>query len=76
MTRMADTTEKWLTRKEAAEYLKLGESTLAKLFVSGAGPTAIKIARSVRYATSDLDLWMNSRRRKSTSDPGPANITA
>jgi excisionase family DNA binding protein len=60
----------WLTRKEAASYLKLGESTLAKLFVSGDGPPAIKIGRSVRYAALDLDGWMNSRRRMSTSDTG------
>jgi excisionase family DNA binding protein len=63
-------TETWLTRKQAAAYLKLGESTLAKLFVSGDGPPAIKVGRSVRYASLDLDCWMNSRRRMSTSDMG------
>lgn len=60
----------WLTRKEAASYLRLGESTLAKLFVSGEGPPAIKIGRSIRYALLDLNVWMNSRRRRSTSDTG------
>lgn len=60
----------WLTRKEAAAYLRLGESTLAKLFVSGDGPPAIKVGRSVRYASGDLDAWMGSRRRRSTSDVG------
>jgi excisionase family DNA binding protein len=63
---------KWLTRKEAAAYLRLGESTLAKLFVSGDGPPAIKVGRSVRYAAGDLDAWMGSRRRRSTSDSGSA----
>jgi excisionase family DNA binding protein len=58
----------WLTRKEAANYLRLGESTLAKLFVSGDGPPAIKIGRAVRYSTLDLEAWMSSRRRRSTSD--------
>jgi excisionase family DNA binding protein len=61
---------KWLTRKEAATYLRLGESTLAKLFISGDGPPAIKLGRSVRYASGDLDAWMGSRRRRSTSDAG------
>lgn len=65
-----NTTETWLTRKQAAAYLKVGESTLAKLFVSGDGPPAIKIGRSVRYSTLDLNLWMASRRRASTSDTG------
>jgi excisionase family DNA binding protein len=60
----------WLTRKEAANYLRLGESTLAKLFISGDGPPAIKVGRSVRYALPDLNVWMNSRRRRSTSDTG------
>jgi excisionase family DNA binding protein len=60
----------WLTRKEAAAYLRLGESTLAKLFVAGDGPPAIKVGRSVRYASEDLDTWMGSRRRRSTSDAG------
>jgi excisionase family DNA binding protein len=63
-------TETWLTRKEAAAYLKLGESTLAKLFVSGDGPPAIKIGRSVRYSFVDLNEWMSAKRRKSTSDLG------
>jgi excisionase family DNA binding protein len=61
---------KWLTRKEAATYLRLGESTLAKLFVSGEGPPAIKVGRAVRYSCEDLNRWMISRRRKSTSDDG------
>jgi excisionase family DNA binding protein len=61
---------KWLTRKEAAAYLRLGESTLAKLFVSGDGPLAIKVGRAVRYSSDDLNHWMNGRRRKSTSDTG------
>lgn len=60
----------WLTRKQAAGYLKLGESTLAKLFVSGDGPPAIKIGRSVRYSSIDLNEWMSAKRRKSTSDVG------
>jgi excisionase family DNA binding protein len=60
----------WLTRKEAANYLKLGESTMAKLFVSGDGPPAIKIGRSVRYSSVDLNEWMAAKRRRSTSDTG------
>jgi excisionase family DNA binding protein len=60
--------DSWLTRKQAATYLKLGESTLAKLFVSGGGPPAIKIGRAVRYSILDLDSWMSNHRRRSTSD--------
>ena len=60
----------WMTRKEAASYLRLGESTLAKLFVSGDGPPAMKVGRSVRYSIADLNEWMTAKRRKSTSDTG------
>lgn len=70
LTTSTDQRTNWLTRKEAAEYLKLGESTLAKLFVSGDGPPAIKIGRSVRYSSSDLNQWMAAKRRRSTSDTG------
>jgi hypothetical protein len=45
---------------------------LAKLFVSGVGPPAIKIGRSVRYSSVDLNEWMAAKRRKSTSDTGTA----
>jgi len=62
----------YLTRAEAAAYLKLGISTLAKAFVAGDSPVAIKIGKSVRYARSDLDAWMLARRRRSTSDTGSA----
>lgn len=65
-----DEPQPWLTRREAAAYLRLGESTLAKLFISGAGPAAIKIGKSVRYARNDLDKWMVERRRYSSSDTG------
>jgi predicted DNA-binding transcriptional regulator AlpA len=71
-TIVTNTTETWLTRKQAAAFLKLGESTLAKLFVSGDGPPAIKIGRSVRYSCVDLNNWMVARRRRSTSDTGLA----
>jgi excisionase family DNA binding protein len=66
----ADAASVWLTRREAAKYLKLGESTLAKLFVSGDGPEAVKVGRSIRYLTADLNHWMIQRRRKSSSDLG------
>jgi predicted DNA-binding transcriptional regulator AlpA len=66
----AERPEAWFTRKEAASYLRPGESTLAKLFVSGNGPQAVKIGRSVRYSSVNLDNWMAARRRRSTSDTG------
>lgn len=42
-----------LTRKEAAKYLSLGERTLQRLPIP-----RVKIGASVRYAVSDLDLYI------------------
>jgi predicted DNA-binding transcriptional regulator AlpA len=55
--------ETWFTPPEAAKYLKLGTSTLAKLKSAGKGPVACQVLpNAVRYARSDLDAWMASKR--------------
>lgn len=55
----------------AAKYVGLSPSTLAKLRMRGDGPVYSKAgARIVVYDLSDLDAWINSRRRQSTSDTG------
>lgn len=56
-----------LTTGRAARYTGVAESTLEKLRLTGRGPTYIKLGRSVRYSPDDLDEWMSSHRRKSTS---------
>ena len=53
---------------EAADYCNSGQSTLEKLRLTGGGPIFIKLGRRVVYRKSDLDDWLNSRRRRSTSD--------
>ena len=52
---------------EAATYAGLGKSTLEKLRLYGGGPTYIKVGKRVVYDISDLDAWLASRRRQSTS---------
>lgn len=42
-----------LTSKEAAKYLAIGERTLRRLAIR-----RVKIGVSVRYAVSDLDLFI------------------
>ncbi|GJD51278.1 hypothetical protein OPKNFCMD_4032 [Methylobacterium crusticola] len=53
---------------EAAQYLGVSESYLNQLRVRGDGPTFYKYGRRVSYETNDLDLWKESRRRRSTSE--------
>jgi predicted DNA-binding transcriptional regulator AlpA len=52
----------------AALYLGLSASTLAKMRLRGDGPIYSKAGpRVVIYDQDDLDHWLNSRRRSSTS---------
>lgn len=46
-----------LTPRQAAEHLKLGVSTLAKLRATGEGPRPIRVGKSVRYSVEELDAW-------------------
>ena len=54
----------------AAEHIGLSVSTLNKLRVFGGGPVFLKLGRRVKYDIADLDAWLASRRRWSTSDDG------
>lgn len=59
-----------LTTKEAAKYTGLRANQLEKLRCSGGGPTFLKIIGSIRYRPDDLDTWLASFARRSTSDDG------
>jgi hypothetical protein len=57
-----------LTPKEAARFLKMSTSFLAKKRLTGDGPAFVKVGRSVRYSESMLTAWTRSRQRQSTSE--------
>lgn len=60
-----------LTEVEAAKYLGYRPRTLAGWRYRGGGPVFIAGNKtSVRYRLSDLEAWITSRRRRSTSDHG------
>ena len=59
-----------LNADAAARYLGIAPSTLAKMRLSGRGPVFCKLGRRVIYRRMDLDAWLDSRRRRSTSDEG------
>lgn len=60
-----------LRTREAASYLGLGKSTLEKLRLTGLGPVYVKAGpRVVIYDLQDLDAWLATRRRLSTSEGG------
>jgi predicted DNA-binding transcriptional regulator AlpA len=60
--------ERLLTPKDAASFLRVSLSWLAKARMRGDGPPYVKVGSSVRYSESALTEWMKSRVRLSTSD--------
>lgn len=55
--------------KEAARFLGLSPSTLAKMRLRGDGPRYAKAGpRIVLYDLKDLETWVETRKRRSTSE--------
>ena len=57
-----------LTDSEAAAYLRVSRSFLAKKRCTGGGPRFCKIGRRVLYDIADLDAYAEQAKRRSTSD--------
>jgi excisionase family DNA binding protein len=57
-----------LTQDEAAKLLKLSVRTVERLRTSGGGPRFLRIRHSVRYRVSDVEAWLASCLRSSTSE--------
>ncbi len=60
--------DRLLTPKEAADFLRVSESWLAKARMRGDGPPFPKVGRSIRYSRAALVQWLNGRLRSSTSE--------
>ncbi|PZF78267.1 DNA-binding protein [Aestuariivirga litoralis] len=58
-----------LHRKPTANYLGVSLSWLDKSRLRGDGPPFLQIGGRVVYDTGDLDTYLASRRRQSTSEP-------
>ena len=63
------TDEHLFTAREAADFLRLSLSWLAKARMRGDGPPYVKLGRSIRYREGALVQWLKSRARLSTSEP-------
>jgi excisionase family DNA binding protein len=59
-----------LRTPEAATYTGLAKSTLEKLRVHGGGCAYMRVGRVVVYDPDELDAWLASHKRTSTSDRG------
>ena len=58
----------YLDTRSAAELTGLSKSTLEKWRVAGLHLPFIRAGRLIRYARSDIDAWMSSRKVLSTSE--------
>lgn len=56
--------------KGAAEYIGMSVAFLNRHRISGDGPAYLKLGGRIWYPETDLDTWLASRRRTSTSQPG------
>ena len=65
-----DTPDRFLIPREAAAYLRVSVSWLAKARMRGDGPPYVKIGRAVRYPESGLREYAAANKRRSTSDTG------
>ena len=63
MTTIANTTDALLVPSEAAVFLKLSLSWLAKARKRGDGPPYIKLGKSIRYSEAALLQWLKSHQR-------------
>lgn len=61
-----------LTEQQAAALLHVSVKSLQGWRSRGGGPPFVKLGRCVRYALSDLEVFVQEAVRRSTSDPGPA----
>ena len=65
-------TKRVLRAPEAATYIGLSESTLAKRRLYGQPPAFLILGgRAIGYAVDDLDAWLKTCRRQSTSQQRP-----
>ena len=60
--------KRYISSAEAAEYLNVSQSMLAKRRLSGDGPRYSKLGKRVVYEIADLDVWIADRKHRSTSE--------
>jgi predicted DNA-binding transcriptional regulator AlpA len=58
---------------EAASFLRVSRSCLAKWRCSGTGPPHIRVGSRIRYSRIAVELWLAGRVRTSTSEEDKRN---
>ena len=65
---MPETLSKLLNTQEAANLLGISVSMLSKARIFGGGPVYIKLKGRVAYSPADLAAWLESLKRRNTSE--------
>ena len=60
--------QRLLTPNDAADFLRLSLSWLAKARMRGDGPAFLRLGRSIRYGEDALREWLQGQKRQSTSE--------
>ena len=73
-TNLAGLPPRYLRTPEAARFVGLSIRTLEKHRIYGTGPRYAKLGGRVVYRLEDLQTWVDSAAKASTSDPGKAVV--
>ena len=60
--------KRYFNSAQAANYLNVSQSMLAKKRLTGDGPRYSKLGKRVVYEIADLDAWIAGRKYNSTSE--------
>jgi predicted DNA-binding transcriptional regulator AlpA len=74
MTNLAGMPPRYLRTPEAAAFVGLSIRTLEKHRIYGTGPRYSKLGGRVVYRLEDLQTWVESGAKASTSDPGVGTV--
>ena len=66
--------QRYLRTPEAATFVGLSIRTLEKHRIYGTGPRYSKLGGRVVYRLEDLQAWVESGAKASTSDPGISTV--
>jgi hypothetical protein len=70
----SDLPPRYLRTPEASRFVGLSIRTLEKHRIYGTGPRYSKLGGRVVYNVEDLQIWVESAVKASTSDPGKATV--
>ena len=73
-TNLAGMPPRYLRTPEAARFVGLSIRTMEKHRIYGTGPRYSKLGGRVVYRVEDLQVWVDSAAKASTSDPGVATV--